>query len=262
MWLFIIIVCEISIIGSILIVAFVLKRKKKRESQLETQYINAEVNQNSSKSNGIGIWIFLILFGLLFESIGIFSIIFLQNKVQGWDEISAVITSADMTKYSRHKTIITVHVDYEYNGKKYEDKDLEYKSTTMREGQVLTILVNPENPEQFELELSRQFILFYVFIAVGSIFILFSGCMCFIQLTGRRKRKETGEATKKQEAEDENKRVKTPIIIQVIVVALFGIFYFAMPLPLFLFMLCWFFGGFIIAKYRKYKKTKNGEEKD
>lgn len=261
MLLFIIIVCAISIISSILIVSFILKRKKQRESQPETQYFNTEVNKNSSKSNGIGIWIFLILFGLLFESIGIFSIIFLQNKVQGWDEISAVITSADMTKYSRHKTIITVHVAYEYNGKKYEDKDLEYKSTTMREGQVLTILVNPENPEQFELELSRQFSLFYVFIAVGSIFILFSGYMCFIQLTGR-KRKETGEATKEQEAEDENKRVKTPIIIQVIVVVLFGIFYFAMPLPLFLFMLCWFFGGFIIAKYRKYKKRKNGEEKD
>lgn len=260
MWLFIIIVSAISIIGSILIVVFVLKRKKKRESQPETEYINTEVNPSSSKFSGIGIWIFLILFGLVFECIGIFSIIFLQSKTQEWDEVPAVITYFDMTRYSSDKTSITVRVDYEYNGKKYEDKNLKYKSSTMREGQILTILVNPQNPEQFELELSRQYVLFYIFIVVGSIFILFSGYMCFMQLTGRIKWKEAGEGRKELETEEGNKKVKTPIIIWVIVVGIFSIFYFAMPFPLFLFIVCWSFSGFVIAKYKKFKKRKNGED--
>lgn len=227
----------ISILGSILIVVFVWKRKNKKDK-----------NQKNFL-----IWIFLILFGSLFVCIGVSCMVYLQNRTQGWEEIPAVISSVERYRYNSKKTSLIVHVDYKYKAKEYKDRNLNYQSTDMYKGQEVTILVNPKEPDEFEFNLQSQNRLFYLFIGLGSIFIIFSLYQCFREATGRAIEPQVTSASGQDAPETEENFIKRNMFPILVIIGMFTFIYTIVPFPIFVFMVLWFFGGFIFFKIKKRK---------
>lgn len=227
----------ISLIGSVLIIRFVWKRKKKREYEQEHGITHWAENKGVKKQKSIGVWVFLILFGMIFECIGAGAMLSLKNKTRDWAEIPAVIS---YYTYKSSSKSIRVKVDYEYNGKKYENVPLRFKSTSMSKGQKVTLLVNQENPLEMEYDLKKQFRFFGIFIAVGTVFILFSVYQCVMELTGKSTWHIQGDPPVVLSGEQEKRqRIKVKIFIGLVVVGMYLFFYFIMPFPLFLFMVLW-----------------------
>jgi hypothetical protein len=102
-------------------------------------------------------------------------------------EVDATITGIE-TYYEkiggkrevRHRT----YVSYDYGVRRYEDKELGYYSTGMKKGNVITILVDPSDPEQIRGNISPIF--YVMLIGMGTIFAVI-GLIVLLVAGGKQK---------------------------------------------------------------------------
>lgn len=167
--IFIAVAVFISLTVSVFEVAFILNRRKKRENDLLSGVSQPAATEQQSRNRSVVVWVFLMVLGLLFAGIGIAALLFSKAHTKGWEEVPAVISSYD---YDSSSEDFDVEVSYHFRGKSYEGISLNYGSTSMSEGQVITILVNPRHPESISMNLKTVSGLFYIFIGVGSVFLL------------------------------------------------------------------------------------------
>lgn len=240
--LFLSILLLCAFVGSIFLISFVLRRKKKREAGEVTW----SEGQNKKKGGNIFLLVFLIIFGLIFCSIGTIPTVALWNKTKDWVEVPAVLSEVEIWRSHTKRIAMTAKVTYEYEGKRYENVSLDYKSTAMKEGQEVIISVNPLQPEQMEYNVKGQIAFFLIFLAVGAAFVLLSIYVWIRWQFGKH-----GEAQEQEAATGEKNTKKPWLFIGFVVLGMYTIFFFMMPLPLFLFMVFWLLGSFLFAKVRK-----------
>lgn len=240
--LFIILVFIISAIGSVLLILWALKRKD----------VPKKENKNS-------LWIFIMVFGMLFVLAGGGTALIFAGRTSGWEEVNAVIreVSSFRNTGNTHKTML-VDVTYEYHGTVYEGIELNYTSTSMREGQPIDILVNPSRPEEISAKTTTVFPIYVAVIGVGIALLLF-GFYNFIQTLRNKSRWVTADETPpplKQEEEAKSQKSMTVLAI-LLPMCLFGIvgyvFYQAGALffTFFLFILGFFVFDVIRKKFKK-----------
>lgn len=240
--LFLSILLLCSVMGSIFLISLVLRRKKRREAG-EVAWCEG---QNKKKGRDTFLLVFLLIFGLIFCSIGTIPTVALWNKTKDWVEVPAVLSEVEIWRSHTKRIAMSAKVTYEYEGKRYEDVSLDYKSTTMKEGEKVKISVNPLQPEQMEYNVKGQIAFFLIFLVVGAAFVFLS-----IYLWIRRHFGKTGEAQEQEAATGEKSTQKPWLFIGLVVLGMYTIFFFTMPFPLFLFMFFWFLGSFLFVKLRK-----------
>lgn len=192
--IFIVVVLLISIIGSALLLMYTFKLKKNRD--LNPEYQPKLLMKNGKKIH-IGISIFLIAFGLLFDSIGGGVIYNTQKETKSWDKVTAVVSYNNTRKgtskrrtslQNRRLTNSNVRVSYEYQDNTYEDISLNYNSSSMGIGKSVVILVNPDQPDEININLETTIGFMSIFIVVGSIVLIIGLYSLIRALRGNSKR--------------------------------------------------------------------------
>lgn len=141
----------------------------------------------------------LKLIGGIFTALGAISFIVLAilcvnvnkfNKTA--KEVTAVITDISYSRDSDGERHGNAFVSFEFDGKEYNDVRLNYFSSSMNEGDEITLLVNPEKPRNVRVKGEVLYIILpvifgVVFGTVGAI-LLIAG----LKGDGRKKLRETG----------------------------------------------------------------------
>ena len=140
--------------------------------------------------SGIILWIVGIPFLLIGLFMGLHTKDFHEKavEVQGIIQIIAIDRDGDETDYD-------VFVSYDYEGTEYSNVRLNSYSSSMYEGEEITLLVNPDNPREVETE-NAGFILAAVFGSIGIIFTLVGLSLFIFSVIRSRRNKnlmETGQ---------------------------------------------------------------------
>lgn len=133
---------------------------------------NRNVTTIKSRKGLIGFGIVWLLITSLF--LGIF--IFVNNRTGDFVETTGIIID---NKYDSYDDLYTAIAEYEVDGFVYTVSDNSSSSFPKKIGEEVTILYNPQNPNDAEFKLSKNslwfvYIIIAVFYAVG-IFVLIKG---------------------------------------------------------------------------------------
>ena len=132
--------------GAVLEVLFLLKRKKRKNSGGKAQ----AADERAKESGKSQIWLavgFLIL-GMVFFLCGVGFRRLEDRKTESWEEVSAVVTDIRESSLHRRSRRSATLVTYMYQGKTYEDVDIQYTASDLNPGMTVTVLVNPDCPEE------------------------------------------------------------------------------------------------------------------
>lgn len=104
---------------------------------------------------------------------GILSMTFSRHFRESAEEIAAVITDIRSYRNSDGEERHSVYVEYTYGGRRYEDIKLSYYSSSMREGDTITLLCDPDNPEHVEAGAGLT-LLYVILTSMGILFVVIS----------------------------------------------------------------------------------------
>jgi len=134
----------------------------------------------------------LLGFGTIFLIVGVILFAGGIRTAKATQKVEATITSVKketktVVKKRRHKTqtVYRVTVDYTYDGKEYKDISCPFGSSSMKEGQSLTISIDPANPQEVKSS-SVLFLVGGIFCLTAVLFLVF-----FVVVRRREKRLRT-----------------------------------------------------------------------
>lgn len=257
---FLIMIAVFSIMGGIYIVSSFRKKRNPPEDLPYRSRLTpgAQVHPPRRRRQSMGVWIFLLFFGLLLTCIGSAGILSMQHRTKDWAKVPAVISYFDITR--RPKTHMTVKVDYVYKGTEYSEVPLKYKSSRMREGQRVTVMVNPSRPSEIEYDIKAMSRFYSVFILVGGVMSLSAIHQCVMCWRGKSTWRTEGDPPVVLSPEEEKReQMKGKIFAGLVAAFIFAIFYFAAPRPIFLIMAAAFLFSYLRGKYLKWKKKLDEE---
>lgn len=131
-----------------------------------------------------------IMFGVIFAALGILMLVMILCISASWNsfketarEVTAVITDIDVRRTAtrkngktRHRTEHTVYIEYTVDGNEYRNT-LGYYNGGMAEGDNVTILYDPENPDRHMSDPTVSCIVMGVFLLIfGGIGLGFLMC--------------------------------------------------------------------------------------
>lgn len=123
-------------------------------------------------TRGIAIFSGVFLFvGIVLSGAGIFISIAGQRFRERAEEITAVITDISAYRDSDGDLHHDVLVEYTVGGKLYEGVELNYYSSSMRDGQEITVLCDPDDPMHIQSE-KGQIFLCVLLTGMGILFVV------------------------------------------------------------------------------------------
>lgn len=247
--LYVALIILVAIVGSIILMKYVWKRKRQSACNEETA---------NSFFRIFGVWIFIFVIGFICTGVGTGIAVQMNMNNKGWEDVSAIVSyegasyeSGDLKAYKNRK----VRVTYTYAGVEYKERTLNYKNSSLKPGDSLDIMVNTKNPNVIQVHTFYQRMLYAPFLVVGILFLSLS-VIGYYSTMKKTRRINTGVdlLEKKYTSKSISK------IISVCVVLLFVVLlYVFMPFSFFLFIVVWLFIGIVMRLAIK-KKKKNMKE--
>ena len=155
--------------------------------------------------------IFLIV-GAIFFAVGLTMAIRDSGFRERAEEITAEITEISSYRGSDGDWRHSVYVTYQYGGRIYEEIALNFYRSGMREGQEISLLCDPENPEHVKAP-GAMLLLELVFLLIGILFMGIVLVMIAISLTRKRRRKKILSSGKRLSAIVEQIAVNTSYVM-------------------------------------------------
>ncbi len=106
------------------------------------------------------------LIGCVLLGLTVFAVIYSFNFVSRAEEVTATITEIE-TRYKRNHTYHDAYVSYTYRAVDYQDVRINFYNSSMREGDNVRLLVDPEDPTHT----NSRYIVFYSFIPLVGVLI-------------------------------------------------------------------------------------------
>lgn len=255
-----IMIAVFSVMGLIYTLSSIRKKRTPPQDRPHQSKLSpgAPANPPRRRCQSMGIWIFLLFFGLIFTCTGSAGTLSLQHRTKGWAKVPAVISHFEITR--KTQTHMAAKVDYVYKGTEYSDVPLKYQSSKMREGQRVTIMVNPSRPSEIEYDIKVMNRFYSVFTISGGIICLFAIYECIMCWRGKSAWHTQGDPPAVLSPEEEKReQVRAKIFVGLIAAFIFAVFYFAAPRPIFLIMAAAFAFSYLRGKYLKWKKKEDEE---
>lgn len=247
--LFAVVITIICFILAGLLLLYAIKRKP----------IKQEIHDNHSKQNSMKLWKFLFVFGIFFSSVPTFILIYQITTTQSWVEVPAVISeikdSGTGSQKEKH-----IFVSYEFNNQVFENIDT---NTFIRQrsvknpttvGQEITVLINPNTPNQIMASQKLIYGVLFTLLAVGLLLCTLGGYQLLKSQSNSLLETTKKPNTELSEEEKRKNKIGMIIIYATFIGGFFLFVYIAFSFRAFLFFVCWFI---FLAIYGLYKHYQN-----
>lgn len=155
--------------------------------------------------------IFLVV-GAIFSAVGITMALADSGFRERAEEITAEITGISSYRASDGDRRHNVYVTYQYDGRVYEDIELNFYRSGMYEGQEIPLLCNPENPGHVKSP-GGMLLLEMVFLLIGILFMGIALVFIAVSRNKARRRKKILSSGKRLSAIVEQIAVNTSYVM-------------------------------------------------